>query len=385
MYFYALIRRGWQIKSGLAICTVSLALLSACGQSEEPAKTVEPIRPVKLMKVGGSLAGKTRKLPGTVRAADRVDLAFQVPGTLVELPVKEGQTVKKGTLVARIDPRDYETNLRNAEGVLAKAQAGLVYAIAEYKRYVKVKETDAGAVSDSMVALKLAGEKVARADLQSAKATVAAAKDQLEYTRLKAPFDGVIAQKYVDNYKEVQAKEAVLSLQNVIDVEVIIDVPELMLAPIRKTLPRFYAEFTADPIRRFELQIKEFATQADSVTQTYRVVLVMPAPTGIRILPGMTTNVSIEFTEGAETGAEILIPAIAVFADNAGHSQVWVVDPQTNKVQRRTVTTGDLSGSDSIRIVSGLSPDETIAVSGVSKLREGQMVRALEEPNPTQK
>jgi multidrug efflux system membrane fusion protein len=378
MNFYALVQRGPQIKSGLAICTVSLALLSACGQSEEPAKTVETIRPVKLMKVGGSLAGKTRKLPGTVRAADRVDLAFQVPGTLVELPVKEGQTVKKGTLVARIDPRDYETNLRNAEGVLAKAQAGLAYTIAEYKRYVNVKETDAGAVSDSMVSLKRAAEKVARADLQSAKATVAAAKDQLEYTRLKAPFDGVIAQKYVDNFKEVQAKEAVLSLQNVTDVEVIIDVPELMIAPIRKTLPRFYAEFTADPNRRFELRIKEFATQADPVTQTYRVVLAMPAPSGIRILPGMTVNVAIEFTEEAEAGAEILIPAIAVFADDAGHSHVWVIDPQTMKAQRREVTTGDLSGSDSIRIVSGLNADETIAISGVSTLSEGQTVRAFE-------
>jgi multidrug efflux system membrane fusion protein len=378
MNFYALVQRGEPIKSGFAICTVCLALLSACGQSEEPAKTVETIRPVKLMKVGGSLAGKTRKLPGTVRAADRVDLAFQVPGTLVELPVKEGQTVKKGTLVARIDPRDYETNLRNAEGVLAKAQAGLAYTIAEYKRYVNVKETDAGAVSDSMVSLKRAAEKVARADLQSAKATVAAAKDQLEYTRLKAPFDGVIAQKYVDNFKEVQAKEAVLSLQNVTDVEVIIDVPELMIAPIRKTLPRFYAEFTADPIRRFELQIKEFATQADPVTQTYRVVLAMPAPFGIRILPGMTVNVAIEFTEEAEAGAEILIPAIAVFADDTGHSQVWVIDPQTMKAQRREVTTGDLSGSDSIRIVSGLNADETIAISGVSTLSEGQTVRAFE-------
>jgi multidrug efflux system membrane fusion protein len=378
MNLYALVQRGSQIKSGLAICTVCLALLSACGQSEEPAKTVETIRPVKLMKVGGSLAGKTRKLPGTVRAADRVDLAFQVPGTLVELPVKEGQTVKKGTLVARIDPRDYETNLRNAEGVLAKAEAGLAYTIAEYKRYVNVKETDAGAVSDSMVELKRAAEKVARADLQSAKATVAAAKDQLEYTRLKAPFDGVIAQKHVDNYQEVQAKQAVLSLQNVTDVEVIIDVPELMIAPIRKTLPRFYAEFTADPNRRFELRIKEFATQADPVTQTYRVVLAMPAPSGIRILPGMTVNVAIEFTEEAEAGAEILIPAIAVFADDTGHSQVWVIDPQTMKAQRREVTTGDLSGSDSIRIVSGLNADETIAISGVSTLSEGQTVRALE-------
>jgi multidrug efflux system membrane fusion protein len=378
MNFYALVQRGPRIKSGLAICTVSLALLFACGQQEEPPKAVETVRPIKLMKAGGSLAGKTKKLPGTVRAADRVDLAFQVPGTLAEFPVKEGQTVKKGTLVARIDPRDYETNLRNAEGASAKAQAALAYAIAEYKRYVKVKETDPGAVSDSVVSLKRAAEKVARADLQSAKATVAAAKDQLEYTRLKAPFDGVIAQKYVDNYQEVQAKQAVLSLQNVTDVEVLIDVPELMVAPVRKSKPRFYAEFTADPNRRFELRIKEFATQADPVTQTYRVVLVMPAPAGIRILPGMTVNVAIEFTEEAGAVAEILVPASAVFADDAGHPQVWVIDPQTMKAQRRAVVTGELSGGDSIRIVSGLNADETIAVSGVGMLSEGQTVRALE-------
>jgi len=384
MNFYALFQRGSQIKSGLVICTVSLALLSACGQSEEPAKADETIRPVKLIKVGEALAGKTRKLPGTVRASDRVDLAFQVPGPLVELPVKEGQVVKKGTLVARIDPRDYDTNLRNAEGVLAKAEAGLAYAVAEHQRYVKVKATDAGAVSDSMVSLKLAAAKVARADLQSANAALAAAKDQLAYTRLQAPFDGVIARKYVDNYQEVLAKEAILSLQNVKDVEVLIDVPELMVAPIRKTQPRFYAQFTADPNRRFELRMKEFATQADSVTQTYRVVLVMPAPTGIRVLPGMTVDVSIEFTEEASGGAEILVPAIAVFADNAGKSQVWVIDPKTQKVQRRAVITGDLSGNDSIRIIRGLNPDETIAISGVSKLREGQRVRALEEPKPTQ-
>jgi multidrug efflux system membrane fusion protein len=378
MYFYALVQRRLRVNAGLAICALGLALLTACGKDEEPVKTDEIVRPVKLMKVSGSLAGETRKLPGTVRASDRVDLAFQVAGTLIEFPVKEGQIIKKGTLVARLDPRDYETNLRNAEGALAKAEAALGYAIAEYKRYVKVKETDAGAVSDSMVSLKAASEKVERANLQSAKAEVSAAKDQLAYTRLKAPFDGVIAQKYVDNYQEVQAKQAILSLQNVKNVEVLIDVPELMIAPIRKTPPRFYAEFAADPSRRFELRIKEFATQADSVTQTYRVVLMMPAPSGIRILPGMTVNVSIEFTDEAQEGGEILIPAIAVFADNEGKPQVWVVDPQTRKVTRRAVTTGDLSGSDSIRVVSGLNPDETIAISGVTKLREGQIVRPFQ-------
>jgi multidrug efflux system membrane fusion protein len=241
-----------------------------------------------------------------------------------------------------------------------------------------VKETDAGAVSDSMVALKQAAEKVERANLQSAKASVAAARDQLEYTRLKAPFDGLVAQKYVDNYQEVQAKQAILSLQNVTDVEVLMDVPELKIALIRKTKPRFYAEFAADPSRRFDLKVKEFATQADPATQTYRVVLMMPAPTGIRILPGMTVNVAIEFTKDIEAGTEMIVPAIAVFAGAEGHSQVWVVDPQTKQVHRRAVTTGELTGSDSIRIVSGLNGDETIAISGVSKLREGQTVRALE-------
>jgi multidrug efflux system membrane fusion protein len=377
MILHALIRKSSKAAVGIMLCMACGALFSACGKSEEPVKTVEPIRPVKLMKVSGSLAGKTRKLPGTVRASDRADLAFQVPGTLIELPVKEGQKVKKGSLVARLDPRDYETNLRNAEGVLAKSQAALAYAIAEYRRYVKVKETDPGAVSDSMVALKQAAEKVERANLQSAKASVAAARDQLEYTRLKAPFDGLIAQKYVDNYQEVQAKQAVLSLQNVTDVEVLMDVPELMIAPIRKAKPHFYAEFAADPGRRFDLEVKEFATQADPATQTYRVVLVMPAPAGIRILPGMTVNVGIEFAEDAEAGTEMIVPAIAVFADDAGRPQVWVVDPQTRQVHRRAVTTGELTGSDSIRIVSGLNADETIAVSGVSKLREGQTVRAL--------
>jgi multidrug efflux system membrane fusion protein len=381
MNFYVPIQRAARIQPGLIIlCLLAAAWLPSCRQKEEPVKAEEPVRPIKLMKIAGSLAGQIRKLPGTVRASDRVDLAFQVPGTVIELPVKEGQTVRKGMLVARLDPRDYETNLRNAEGTLAKAEAGLAYAIAEYKRYLNVKAADAGAVSDAMVSLKHAAEKVERANLQSAKASVAAAKDQLAYTRLIAPFDGLVARKYIDNFQEVQAKQAVLSLQNVKAVEILIDVPELMVAPIRKTRPRFYAEFAADPSRRFELGIKEFATQADPATQTYRVVLTMPAPAGIRILPGMTANVSIEFTEDVAVGGDILIPAVAVFADNAGKAQVWVVDPKTRQVHRRAVKTGELSGSDSIRITDGLSADETIAVSGVSKLHEGQTVRPLQQP-----
>ncbi|MGZ8908234.1 MAG: efflux RND transporter periplasmic adaptor subunit, partial [Methylobacter sp.] len=256
--------------------------LSSCDKEEQKKTEAPVVRPIKLMTVGSALTGKMRKLPGTVRATDRVDLAFQVAGPLIELPVKEGQRVRKGDLLAKIDPQDYETNLRNAKGTIAKAKAAVDYAVAEYKRYLNVKATDAGAVSDSVVNLKYTAQNVARADLQSAEAALAAAQDQLNYTRLRAPFTGVIARKYVDNYQEVTVKEPIMSLQNMTDVEVLMDVPESMMAPIRKTKARMFADFAADPSRNFELQIKEVALQADELTQTYKVVTIMPAPAGIR-------------------------------------------------------------------------------------------------------
>jgi multidrug efflux pump subunit AcrA (membrane-fusion protein) len=107
--------------------------------------------------------------------------------------------------------------------------------------------------------------------------------------------------------------------------------------------------------------------------------MVMPAPTGIRILPGMTANVSIEFASMPTDESSIIVPAIAVWADDAGHSMVWVVDSKTLAVHRRAVTTGDLTGVDSIKITEGLNPEEVIAISGVSKLQEGQVVRKLEQ------
>jgi len=369
----------------LAIFVLSL---SACSKKEQQPKAAV-VRPIKLMTVGdvginsSNNSTQTRKLPGTVKAADQVDLAFQVAGTLIDLPVKEGQRIKKGDLVARLDNRDFISNLNNAKGGVAKANASVEYANAEYQRYRNIKATDAGAVSDSIVSLKQTSLKVAKADLQSAQAGLAIAQDQLDYTGLRAPFSGIVARKYVDNFQELKAKQAVVSIQNISDIDITIDVPEMMMTPIRKTHPNVFAEFAADPSRRFELKLKEAALQSDPQTQTYRVVLSMPAPTGMRVLSGMTATVSIEFAEAnvntvAMSDTNIIIPLIAVFADNANKSTVWVVDEKTMSVHRREITTGDLSGSDSIRIRSGLQEGEVIAISGVSKLQENQLVRKFE-------
>jgi len=90
---------------------------SGCGKKEEPVVR-EVIRPVKIMTVTSGVEAVSAEYPGRVRASQRVDLAFQVSGPLIQLPVEEGQVVKKGQLIARILPRDFKTDLDKARAHL---------------------------------------------------------------------------------------------------------------------------------------------------------------------------------------------------------------------------------------------------------------------------
>ncbi len=367
----------WRQPAMACLVIFSAFLMSACGKKEETA-TKEIIRPVKTMVVASTEEALKQTYPGKVRAAQRADLAFQVDGPLIKLPVGEGQEAKKGQLLARIDPRDFQVNLRNAEGQLAKAEAALQLAKSEYDRVLRIREKDPGAVSGSMVDRRREAVNKAQADIKSLKAAVDAAKDQLSYTYLRAPFSGVIAKKYVDNFQEVRAKQPIVSLQDVSEIEILIDLPEMVMATIRGGAVNVVVEFAAAPGEQYPLTLKEVSTEADPKTQTYQVVLSMPAPKKVRILPGMTANV--HRAGPVEAGSDrLFIPAIAVFGDEAGGSQVWVVDQEAVTVHRRKVTTGDLTGRDRIEVVDGLHSGEMIAISGVSQLREGMKIRPVEK------
>ena len=360
----------------LKVALIAL-LITACGEEKETA-VPEIVRPVKMIAIGSGQGEFSRSFPGRVRASQRVDLAFQVAGTLMELPVREGQQVKSGDLIARLDPRDYEVNLRNADGQLGKAQAMLQLAQSEYNRVLRIQEQDAGAVSQMMIDQKREAVNRAQAEIRSLEAAVDDAKNQLGYTRISAPFAGVIARRYVENYQEVNAKEPIVSLQDVTNVEILVDVPENVIATVRKSSLQVVAEFAAAPDEQFPLTLKEFATEADPQTQTYRIVLTMPAPEKFRAFPGMTATVRAKSLD--ETPSEsVIIPAVALSAGEKGKSTVWVVDTEKMTVSCREVTAGSLTGENNIEVLSGLKTGETIAVSGISRLREGMRVSRLEQ------
>lgn len=339
------------------------AALFAC-RAEEVVEHEPVARPVKTMIVGRG-ARESLTFPGTVQAGDRAELSFRVAGPLVELPVNEGDDVRRGQLLARIDPRDFEI-------ALAQARAAYEQAEADYARYKNLYERNA---------VPLAQFEFRRAARDVAAASYDQAQANLRDTALTAPFHGHVGRKHVQNFEDVVARQPILTLQGLNVVEIVIDVPESIMATFEATNPRFTASFAAAPSSAFELRLKEATTEADVQTQTFQVTFSMPQPNEIRVLPGMTAEVGIDAGASGEAptaGVVLVIPAEAVFASSSGEPRVWVVDRDSLTVHSRAVRVGEVTGESSIRILEGLRDGETIAVAAVHQLQEGSKIRLME-------
>ena len=372
-----------------AVCLMAMlyAMLAACSEKTEEAPR-EIIRPVKTMTVAdiGDLGGLS--YPGTVRASQRVELAFkEIGGRLIELPIegREGQGVEKDELLARIDPKDFETSLRNVEGRLKETQAALKLAKSEFARVKRIQDQDPGAVSAADIDRKREAVNATEGRIRSLRAEVEDAKNMLSYTYLKAPFSGLIANRYVDNFQNIEPKQPILRLEDISSVEVLVGLPERVVSVAQAAESRVedlivaFAQFPAAPNQQFELQLKEYATRADPATQTYQVVLQMTQPESLNILPGMTATVTLTIGGGSTPDKLVIIPAIAVLAEPSGKNFVWIVNTEELTVRKQEVKVGGISGSENIDVLDGLEGGETIAVAGILKLKEGMKVRLWDQ------
>jgi RND family efflux transporter MFP subunit len=413
-------------------CACALVALMSMGCRKATSEP-ETIRPVRAVKVGDLKAILGREFPGRAKATHEVDLSFRVSGPLVSLPVDVGTRVKKDDIVAVIDPRDFQTALNSAEGNLSMAQANLLAmergarpeeveqlkaalarAEAEYRRAVADHERNekllperaaSQAAFDATLAqrdlaaalvteakedlniglrgARLEDLEAKRAEIKALKAAVENAQNQLDYTVLKAPFDGTVAAKYVHNFQTVQAKQPIVRLLDVSKIEVTVQVPESLIG-LAPRVKKATCRFDAFPGREFVVaQITKIGSEASQTTRTYPVTVVVDQPEDVQILPGMAAIVRAEPPEDeTEPGEEIVVPPSAVFTDRSGQdgqqSCVWIVGEDGGKVARRAVTTGELTPV-GIAIAEGLKAGEWVVTAGVHSLRDGQQVRIAQE------
>ena len=333
-----------------------------CGEEQADAPPV--VRPVKTITVAGF--GECEiTFPATIEAGEKVLMSFRVPGRIIELPVREGQELKKGQLIARLDPKDYQIAVNQARAEYNKAEADL-------KRYQVLYEKDAVPLAD--LDLRIAQRDVAQAQLDEA-------EKNLTYTYLRAPFTGRIGRRYVENYMDVVSNEQIVDLNDITSIEVKVDVPESIISMSRtlgdKLELKNFAEFETVQGKQYLLQIKEISNRADPLTQTFEVTFKMPQPDDIALLPGMNALVRIEATikSDVEFETRIRIPAIAVMGADDEGSYVWVVNQQDMTVHRTMVELGQMSSEDKIFISSGLIGGEQLVVAGMKSLQEGTKVQ----------
>ncbi|MBZ9610619.1 efflux RND transporter periplasmic adaptor subunit [Rheinheimera maricola] len=345
-----------------ALC--SALSLTACSKVEPDAITAA-IRPVKLHVVGGDAASAVRQFPAVVAPTERASLTFRLSGKLVQLIARPGQTVQKGEMLARLDDTDFNLKLDQAKARFELAQTQFTRA-------------------EQLIAQKLVSQAVfdeAKAQLQVAQADLSTAETALSYTRLEAPFSGNISRLLVENHENVAAQQAIMELQVRDQVDVVIQVPEDVISNVRKDF-NYQPEvvFDSHPQYRYRARIREWDTQADPATNSFKVVFTMPTPTEFNVLSGMTANVIAEINKISTAYVDALfIPSSAIFMPSdveleTQQSFVWVFDATSGKVSKRQVQLNSLTSAGAA-VVSGLSVGETIVSAGVQQLTEGQQVR----------
>lgn len=350
----------------LCLCLPASLLLTGCGQP--PAPQEQAPRLVKLFTVEDPAGQRLREFPARLKATEEAELSFRIGGQLKSLEVLQGQPVKRGQLIASIEDTDQRLRVRDR-------QASFDLANAQFKRIAKLLERQ-------MISRSEYDQR--KATLDSANAALSLARQELDYTRILAPFDGVVANTHVDNFQVVQAKQPVATLQSGDSLDVLFQMPENLLTNLRSREESrdYHPSVILDslPGREFEAVYKEHSTQPDPKTLTYQVTLSMPRPEELTLLPGMSATVRVDFAQLSRIpDNRLLVPVEAVFSADAGPAsakQVWVAREQDGalRLSARQVEVGQLTRN-GIEVLSGLEPGEQIVAVGGAELEEGQAVR----------
>ena len=346
-------------KHFIFICIIALMGVSCSSRN----RNTPPCRPVKVDTVRIYGNNPTASFPGKIIAASDINMAFRVSGTLLKSPVVEGKAVRKGEVIARIDPRDYKTKLDAVKAEYNRIKGEADRIIAMYKE---------NSISANDYEKAVYG-------LQQITAKLEATRHELEDTELKAPFDGFIQKIYFEGEETVAAGMPVVSIINNGMPEVEINIPITDYAR-RGDMKDFRCKFDIFPDRTFPLELIGINKKAN-LNQLYKMRLRMCCKDESGTLsPGMTTMVNIEYRKEGTRKMSIPTSAI-VYQDN--RTFVWVYSPESNSVKKSDVKVESIEHYGYAIISEGPEAGELIISAGVNSIDENTKIKVLENPSST--
>ena len=349
---------------------VVLVLFTTACSDEDPVKE-EIIRPVKAMVIGTASDLAEQGYPGTSKATQESEISFRVGGPLIKVNVVEGAIVKKGDIVAEIDPRDYKIAEQSARARYEQAKS-------EAERYKRLWEKGSVAKNDY---------DIKNANYMEAKAAWEDAVNDLKDTKLRAPFDGVYGPKLVDVGEVVKPEQAITTLSNLGVIEIATTIPE-QLAVKYHDFESFEVVFDAFPKTVFTASLKEMGKVPTAEGFPLRLYLDYKHdknnPDQPKLSAGMSCRVIIKLKNKGDSNGIFVVPTGAVFeADVDKSPSVWLIEKSDSAeiytVKKQHVVLDGFAGKNTVNIKSGLKAGDRIVTAGAKRLVEGQKVKILKD------
>lgn len=364
--------------SAACILTVAAVCLKVLDAKKMPHSNTEPKRVLRKVEVVRPIAIKHQNnitFPGRVQPSEEATLFFRVSGPLVKINVKPGDIVKKGNVLMRIDSRDYLRRIACIESQIKASQADHEFTEKEYKRNSNLLKENAA--SKHLYDQSYCSNQRAKARLDNLKTELQIAKDQLEDTKLVAPFDGTITGQFLENHEMARMGEPVLTMHNISVVEVAVDIPEnhvtdFVQAPGNK---EYQVKFFSLGNRKFTAKLHEWFQKSDAQTGTYRFVFRIDQPDQTILLPGMTAELITNGNSPMPDKA-YLVPIESLTKISRSNGFLWVYNPDSKTLAKRSVVLSNNFIQQGIVVKKNLHSNDLIVSKGAYLSRDKERVDA---------
>lgn len=347
-----------------AALLLTLPLLAAVAGCK-PEITQMPPRPIRSIIAIPKPVQDDRQAVGEVKPRYESDLSFRVGGKLLARLVDVGATVKQGDTLATLDTQDYQNRLRSADADVSAAEAALVEAQGSEDRLARLLKNGFTPKANYDTALR--NLRSAEARLAAAKANLDLTRDQLDYTELKAEFDGVITAVGAEAGQNVTPGQLVARLARPGEKDAVFSIAESAIGD-RTENGAVLVWPLSNPDLLVEGMVREISPVADPTTRTYTVKVTLKDPP-----PQVRFGMSIGGRWKGSPLPVVALPLSALFEKN-GAPAVWVFDQASGSVVLKPVTVARYE-ADTVIIADGIATGDIVVTAGINMLRENQKVR----------